>query len=54
MVEQVFAAPKATEQIPHADEQSFYTIDAMQEVIFTFCGPDGGTVFQHFVDMLVF
>jgi hypothetical protein len=54
MVEQVFAAPKATEQIPHTDEQSFYTIDAMREVIFTFCGTDGDMVFQRFVDMLVF
>lgn len=54
MVEQVFAAPKATEQIRHTDEQSFYTIDAMREVIFTFCGADGDTVFQRFVDMLVF
>jgi len=54
MVEQVFAAPKATEQIPHTDEQSFYTIDAMREVIYAFGGKDGDTVFQHFVDMLVF
>jgi len=54
MVEQVFAAPKATEQIPHAHEQSFYTIDAMREVIYAFCGPEGEVVFQRFVDMLVF
>jgi hypothetical protein len=54
MVEQVFSAPKATQQIPHAQEQSFYTIDAMQQVIHAFCGPDGDTVFQRFVDMLLF
>ena len=54
MVEQVFAAPKATEQIPHTQEQSFYTIDAMRDVIGTFCGSDSEPVFQRFVDMLIF
>jgi hypothetical protein len=54
MVEQVFAAPKATEQIPYTQEQSFYTIDAMRDVIATFCGTDGESVFQRFVDMLIF
>jgi HipA-like C-terminal domain len=54
MVEQVFAAPKATEQIPYTQEQSFYTIDAMRGVIEAFCGSDSEPVFQHFVNMLIF
>src|SRR5258708_3114465 len=54
MVEQVFAAPKATEQISPNQEQAFYTIDAMRDVIYALCGPDSDAVFQRFVDMLIF
>ncbi len=54
MVEQVFAAPKATEQISPSQEQAFYTIDAIRDVIYAFCGPDSDAVFQRFVDMLIF
>src|SRR5260370_3716827 len=54
MVEQVFAAPKATEQIWPSQEQAFYTIDAIRDVIYAFCGLNSDAVFQRFVDRLVF
>jgi hypothetical protein len=54
MVEEVFAAPKATEKIEFNEEQSFYTLDVVYQVIQTFCGNDGPAVFQSFVEMLIF
>jgi hypothetical protein len=54
MIEEVFAALKATEQIEHRQEQSFYTIDVIRQVIYEFCGANSLAVFQAFVEMLIF
>jgi HipA-like C-terminal domain len=54
MIEEIFAAPKATEQIAHHEEQSFYTIDVIRQVIDAFCGENSAAVFIAFVEMLVF
>jgi hypothetical protein len=54
MVEEVFAAPKATERIEYHEEQSFYTIDVVFQVIQAFCGGQSPAVFLAFVEMLVF
>ena len=54
MIEEVFEVPKATQHIEHRQEQSFYTIDVIHQVINAFCGGQKSTVFQSFVDMLIF
>ena len=54
MVEEVFAAPKATEKIEYNQEQAFYTIDVVYQVIRDFCGAQSAAVFLGFVEMLVF
>ncbi len=54
MIEQVFAAPKATEQIDTKHEQSFYSVDVMRDVIYEFCRADADRVFQKFIEMLIF
>ena len=54
MIETVFAAPKATEQIDTRQEQSFYSVDVIHDVIYEFCRTDGDRVFQKFIEMLIF
>jgi hypothetical protein len=53
MIEQIFGAPKATEQIDPKQEQSFYSVDVVRDVIFEFCQADGERVFQKFIEMLI-
>jgi HipA-like C-terminal domain len=53
MIETIFGAPKATEQIDFKHEQAFYSVDVVRDVIFEFCQKDAEQVFRKFIEMLV-
>jgi hypothetical protein len=54
MIEEVFGAKRETERIHRRSEQAFYGIDFLKDVIDAFCRTDAASVFEKFVEMLVF
>jgi hypothetical protein len=55
LIVDLFAAnPKDLDVIQAAAEQQFYSIDFVKDTIDSYCGQDGPSVFQQFIDMLVF
>jgi hypothetical protein len=53
MIEQVLEAKSATQDVNPKQEQEFYSVDFLRDVIFDYCGEDGEEVFQGFIDMMV-
>lgn len=54
LIAELFAVkPEVLDEVQRV-EQEFYSIDFIEEAIFAYCGSDGGSVFQSFVNMLVF
>jgi hypothetical protein len=46
--------PKDLDQIAHRSEQEFYSVDFIRDAISKFCGDSADSVFQSFVNMLMF
>jgi hypothetical protein len=54
MIEEIFGAKQETDRIHYKSEQSFYGVDFLRDVINAFCKDDASTVFERFIEMLVF
>lgn len=54
MIEDVFAAKGETDRVRHRDEQRFYTLDFLRDVIGEFCGVSAPQIFGDFCEMLIF
>jgi hypothetical protein len=54
MVEDTFSAEKELDRIKPRSEQSFYSINFVEEVIRSYCDSDAEEIFQHILDMLMF
>jgi len=54
LIVEIFSAKEDVDHIGHDFEQSFYTVTFMQEVIQHYCGKSACSVFEKFIEMLVF
>lgn len=54
MIEDLFAARGQLDTIEHCSEQSFYSINFIEEVFRGYCGLDADVVFEKLLEMLVY
>ena len=54
MIEDMFKARGELSKIEHVQEQSFYSINFIEEVVHAYCRWDARTVFDKLIEMLVF
>jgi hypothetical protein len=49
-----FSAEKELDRITPKSEQSFYSINFVEEVVHSYCASDAAEIFQHILEMLMF